>query len=153
MKLTRKSLLRLAIVALAALVIFYFFLLPCVIWGESMAPTFPKRGFTFCWRGKYWFSAPHRGDVVVIKNSGREYYLKRIVALPGETVEFRRGVLYVNGKAQVEPYLRRACTWELSPRKVELKHYYVVGDNRSMPLEEHRFGQVDARRIVGVPLW
>ena len=118
-----------------------------------MAPTVPERGFTFCWRGKYWFSAPRRGDIVVIRNMGKEYYLKRVVALPGETVEFRHGVLYVNGQAQREPYVKMIGNWELPPRRVAENHCYVVGDNRSMPMAEHRFGQVNINRIVGVPLW
>ena len=152
-ELTRGFLIRLSVVAVSAAVVFYFLLIPCVISGESMEPTYKRVGFTFCWRGKYWFSEPQKGDVVIIRYSGKTYYLKRIVALPGDVVAFRRGILYVNGKPQKEPYVRFGSDWDLRPRKVDAGHYYVVGDNRSMPLEQHRFGQVAAGRVKGVPLW
>ena len=152
-KLTRGFLIRLTAVAVTALVVFRYLLIPCVISGASMEPTIKRIGFTFCWRGKYWKSEPRRGDIVVIRYAGNVYYLKRIVALPGEVVAFRRGILYVNGRRQREPYVHFSCDWNLPPRKVGENHYYVVGDNRSMPMEQHRFGQVDAHRIAGAPLW
>ncbi len=144
---------RLAIVALTAMAVFRYLLIPCVISGASMEPTVKSSGFTFCWKGKYLFSRPQRGDIVVIRYAGKIHYLKRIVALPGETVAFRNGILYVNGQLQEEPYVHFGCDWNLRPRRVREGHYYVVGDNRSMTMERHIFGQVDARRIEGTPLW
>ena len=79
--------------------------------------------------------------------------LKRIVALAGETVEFRDGVLYVDGKARSEPYVLYKSSWTLPPREVAPGHVYVVGDNRRMPMEQHKFGQVAVSRIIGRPLW
>lgn len=150
---TRSFFLRTAAVALAAVVVFNFLLIPCVIDGASMIPTYPEHGFTFCWRGRYWFSPLRRGDVVVVRYQGRIFYLKRVVALAGDTVEFRKGQLLVNGKAPPEPYLRYLCDWELPPRTVAPGHCYVVGDNRSQPMDEHRFGSVSLRRVIGAPLF
>lgn len=79
--------------------------------------------------------------------------LKRVVAMEGETVEFRDGKLFVDGKEIDEPYVRYPCNWNLPPRQVEKDSVYVVGDNRSMPLENHVFGQAPIRRIVGGPVW
>ena len=79
--------------------------------------------------------------------------LKRVVAFEGETVEFRNGDLYINGIRIEEPYVKYACDWNLPPRKVKKDHIYVVGDNRSMPIEQHKFGQVAKDRIYGAPLW
>ncbi len=152
-RLNRLFWMRLSIVAGAALVVFGVVLRPCVINGGSMLPTYPEHGFTFCFRPRYWFSNPSRGDVVVIKYHDNYYFLKRIVALPGETVEFRDGVLFVNGQAMEEPYLRYISDWQLPPRKVMPGHYYVVGDNRSQPLRRHRFGQVERSKIYGAPLF
>ena len=150
---TRGFWVRLAVVAALAFFVFGMLLIPCVIDGESMAPTFPAHGFTFCWCGRYWFKKPQRGDIVVVRFHDRVFFLKRIVALPGETVEFRDGVLLIDGKPADEPYLRYICRWELAPRKVAPDHYYVIGDNRSQPIEAHRFGQVSRRRIIGSPLF
>ena len=149
---TRGFFLRMGAVALLAVLVFSFVLIPCFINGESMLPTYPSHGFTFCWRGKYLFSEPRRGDVVIVKYRPRVFFLKRIVALPGDTVEFRRGDLYVNGRKAHEPYLRYLSNWELPPRIVDAGHYYVVGDNRSQPIREHMFGQVLASKILGSPL-
>ena len=150
---TRSFFLRALAVALAAFVVFNWLLIPCVIDGASMIPTYPEHGFTFCWRGRYWFSSPRRGDVVVVRYRDRIFYLKRVVALAGDTVEFRRGRLLVNGQPVREPYLRYLCDWELPPRTVEPGHCYVVGDNRSQPMEAHRFGSVALKRIAGAPLF
>ena len=145
---------RVAVVAISAALFFSFVLMPCRISGGSMMPTYPKHGFTFCNKLRYWFRNPQRGDVVIIHLKDKVYYLKRIVGLPGDTVEFRDGDLYLNGKKQDErKYIRYASDWNLPPRKVEPGHYYVVGDNRSMPIEQHVFGSTRADRIVGSPIW
>jgi len=68
-------------------------------------------------------------------------------------VEFRDGTLYVNGVEQIEPYVQLGCDWNLASRVVEPGHCYVVGDNRSMPMDQHRFGQTAVTRVVGAPLW
>ncbi len=149
---TRGFFLRMGVVAVFAVLVFSFVLIPCFIDGESMLPTYPSHGFTFCWRGKYLFSEPKRGDVVIVKYRPRVFFLKRIVGLPGDTVEFRHGDLYVNGEKADEPYLRYLSDWDLPPRTVEPGHYYVVGDNRSQPIGEHMFGQVLAGKILGSPL-
>lgn len=75
--------------------------------------------------------------------------LKRIVALAGETVEFRGGLLYVDGNLIEEPYVRNRSGWELPPRIVTPGHIYVVGDNRGTAINRHRFGEVNVNRIVG----
>lgn len=152
-KLTRGFFLRAGIVALAAIVIFGFVLRPCFIDGGSMLPNWPEKGFTFCFRWRYLFTKPQRGDVVIVHYSTKVYFLKRVVALPGDTVAFFRGRLFVNGRPVKEPYVKYISTWNLPPRKVEENHYYVVGDNRSQHISEHQFGQVRAFRIIGAPLF
>ena len=152
-KFTRGFFIRMGVVAGTAAVVFGFILIPCYINGESMMPSFPSQGFTLNWRGKYLFAKPQRGDVVIIRYADKVYYLKRIVGLPGDTIEFRRGDLYVNGRRLKEPYVKYICDWELPPRKVRPGHYYVVGDNRSQHISDHKFGQVLEKRIDGAPLW
>ena len=146
---SRGFFIRMGIVAVSAALLFGVFLMPCVIDGESMMPTFPSRGFTFCWTGRYWFSKPRRGDVVIVKYVDKVFFLKRIIGLPGDTVEFRRGVLFLNGKPQREPYVRYISNWTTRPVTVAPGHCFVVGDNRSQPQEEHIFGEVSLKRIAG----
>ena len=150
---TRVFFIRATAVALLALAVFGLLLTPCVIDGASMIPTYPEHGFNFCWRGRYWFSEPRRGDVVILRFHDRVYYLKRVVALAGDKVAFRKGKLFVNGKELEEPYARYFCNWELPEYTVEPGYCYVVGDNRSQPIEQHFFGSVSLKRIVGAPLF
>ena len=144
---------RMGVVALLSVLVFGFVLMPCVIDGESMMPTYPRHGFTFCWKWRYLFDEPEIGDIVILRYADRVYFLKRIIGLPGDTIEFRNGDLYRNGELVHEPYLRYASNWNLPPRKVEPGHYYVVGDNRSQWIDEHMFGQVLKNKSVGSPIW
>jgi signal peptidase I len=90
--------------------------------------------------------------VVVVRFAGSKVMLlKRVVGLEGERVEFRDGKLFVNESPLEEPYVRLPCNWNLSPRKVDNHCVYVVGDNRSMPIEHHYFGQTSVERIMGDP--
>ena len=152
-RLTGKFFIRLGCVALAAWICFGVFLMPCIIDGESMMPTYDRKGFTFCKKWSYWFSAPERGDIVIVEYVDGMYLLKRIVALEGDTVEFRKGTLFVNDVEVDEPYVRYASNWNLPPRTVKAGKCYVIGDNRSQMLSEHIFGQTDITRIKGKPLF
>ena len=98
-------------------------------------------------------SNPKRGDIIIVKYTPKVHLLKRIIGLPGDTVSFRNGVLYLNGKAKKEPYVKNPCDWNLPERTVEPGDIYVIGDNRSMQMRLHTFGAVSQKRIYGVPLW
>jgi len=152
--LTPLFLVRVLLVSLSAYLFFGYLCIPFIIQGISMEPTYSNGGVNFCWRLKYLFSEPKRPDVVAVRFSGNQVMLlKRVVAQEGEQVEFRDGKLLVNGKEIEEPYVRFPCTWNLPSRRVEKDCVYVVGDNRSMPLEGHYFGQTSKIRIMGGPLW
>jgi len=150
----RRSLLRLVLVALAAAVVFTQVLLPLRIQGTNMEPTYRDGAFNFCWRGQYLFAEPARGDVVAIRYAGqRVMMLKRIIALAGDTVEFRNGALWVNNRLVNEPYVRTTSAWQLRPRLVEPGKVYVADDNRAVSLDQQIMGQVERARIVGGVLW
>jgi signal peptidase I len=152
--LTPRFLIRIIAVAISAFLFFSYVFLPLRIKGNSMEPTYRNGGINFCWRLHYLISKPKRYDVVVVRFAGSKVMLlKRVVALEGEQVEFRDGKLLVDGKAIDEPYVRYPCNWNLSPRQVERGCVYMVGDNRSMPIENHYFGQASMKRIIGSPLW
>ena len=152
-ELNRFFLLRILVLILATALLFTQVLIPLRIEGQSMEPTYTN-GFNLCWRGRYLFASPQRGDVVAIRFAGnRVLLLKRIVALAGDTVAFAHGRLVVNGQQVDEPYVRFRSDWNLEPRTVEPGKVYVVGDNRGVPMHRHHFGQVDEQRIVGGLLW
>ena len=153
-KITRQYLLRVVLVALVTFIIFKYVLIPFRIQGESMAPTYVTGSFNFCFTMRYLFSEPAPPDIVTVRMAGRKIMLlKRVVATEGQSVEFREGDLFVDGKKVDEPYVSGKSKWNLAPAVVKPGHVYVVGDNRSMPAESHVFGQTPVERIVGVPLW
>lgn len=148
--LNKRYFIRLTLLGLACYVIFGHLLIPLRIQGMSMEPTYHDRSFAFCWRLQYLFSAPKRFDVVTLRFAGRRVMLlKRIVALEGETVEFRKGLLYVNGNLTSEPYVHHLSDWQLPPRTIAPGHVYVVGDNRGTSMARHQFGEINMKRIVG----
>lgn len=152
--LTPKFLIRAFLVALFAYLFFGHICIPIRIKGYSMEPTYRNGAVNFCWRLRYIFSETKRYDVVAVRFAGNKVMLlKRLVAVEGERVEFRDGKLFVDGKEIDERYVRYPCNWNLPPRRVEKDCVYVVGDNRSMPIENHYFGQAPIKRIIGAPLW
>lgn len=153
-KVTRKFLLRLSIVIFVAYIFFRFVWRPGYIMGRSMYPTYSQKSFNFCWRGAYLFREPARGDIVMAQfGSKKVMLLKRIVAIGGDTVEFRKGKLFLNGKEVKEDYVVLPCSWEMPPRKVSENSFYIIGDNRSMDIHKHMFGAVHRRYILGTPVW
>jgi signal peptidase I len=147
----RRTLRRAVRPALAAALLFGALLRPVVIRGRSMEPTLPDGSVRLATR--WWTDAqrrPARGDVAVIRRAGgRMFYVKRIIALPGETVALNRGTLYINGAVTPEPYLADAGDWSMPEIRLGPDEFFVAGDNRSMPIEDHALGRVERRRLAG----
>ncbi len=148
------TLARLAVLVIGAWAIFSFVLTPPIrVSGISMQPTYHEGQINFLNRLAYLRHDPRRGDVVGIRAKGTEgismLYLKRIVGLPGETVAFQNGMLYVNDAPQDEPYADKSGDWDMSPIKLGYDEYFVTGDNRSMPIELHWHEKVRRQQIVG----
>ena len=78
-------------------------------------------------------------------------YMKRVVGLPGESIAFRDGKLYINDQPIDEPYVKSPrMAWQMPPMHLGPNWYYVVGDNRSMSFEDHYQGKADlVTGIVG----
>ncbi len=153
-RLTPGFLIRVCAIAVLAYLFFGHICLPLRIQGISMEPTYHDGSFNFCWTLRYLFSKPKREDIVAVRLAGKKVMLlKRVVGVEGQQVEFRDGKLFVDEKESNEPYVRGPCSWNLSPREVEKDCVYVIGDNRSMLMRYHDFGQVPIKRIAGAPLW
>lgn len=127
-----------------------FVLLPVRIEGPSMLPTYRSKGVNAVNRLAYLFHEPRRGDIVAIKLAGAHVmYLKRIIALPGETIAFHRGQAVINGEVLEERYVKFPCRWESPPVQMDWNEYYVIGDNRSMEFEGHTKGKAWRSQILG----
>ena len=85
----------------------------------------------------YWFSEPERGDIIVFKapDDPDTPYVKRIIGLPGDTVEIIDGQTYVNGEALEEDYLAEPMEGSFGPYEVPEGAYFVMGDNRNHSLD------------------
>jgi signal peptidase I len=154
----RRTTLRLLVVVAVVVLLRYFVLIPIQVDGPSMLPTYHQGKVDIVNRLAYLWHGPQRGDVVAIRFSGVSrlsgkslMLMKRVVGLPGETVEFVNGRLLINGRPRDEPYLKYPCTWDFRPEHWQLgdDEFYVVGDNRSMPQEDHFKGAAKLDRIVG----
>ena len=153
-KITKHYLLRVAVVAITAFIIFKFVFIPFRIQGESMAPTYVTGSFNFCFALRYAFSKPAPSDVVLVRMAGQNIMLlKRVVATEGQSVEFKEGQLFVDGKKINEPYVSGQSDWNIPLTVVKPGHVYVVGDNRGTPVKGHALGQTSLKRIAGTPLW
>lgn len=145
------TLVRIVILVAVAFLVRAFVLLPVKVEGPSMSPTYPDHTIHIINRLSYLFHEPQRGDVVAIRFLAGEHlmYLKRIVGLPGETVAFHNGQLYINGQPQEEPYVKLPNNWEHEAEPVGPDQYYVVGDNRDMEWGRHEKGRATRDLIVG----
>ena len=149
-RVTRHLVIRIVALVVVALLVFGYVLIPLYLDGKSMEPTLKDGSFRFCWVPSYWRSDPEVGDVVAVRFGGKRRFLaKRIVAREGESVSFVDGKLHVDGVAVTEPYVLLPCDWNLESRVVDPGHFYVIGDNRSVALDQHVFGQVSRGRITG----
>jgi signal peptidase I len=150
-----RTLVRIVVLVVVCFVVFKFVLVPVRVDGGSMLPTYRENGINLVNRLAYLFHEPRRGDVVAISLQAGAHvmYLKRIVGLPGESVAFREGRLFINGKLLDEPYVKLPCYWEHEPEPVGTNQYYVVGDNREMSIGDHTHGRAARDHILGRVLW
>jgi signal peptidase I len=136
-----------------ALVIIVFLYQPVKVEGTSMAPLLSDQERIFINKFVYRFTSIHRGDVVVFwyPLDHSKSFIKRVVGLPGEVVEIRRGVLTVNGEMMAEPYVppQYEDLSDYGPQIVPKDSYFVMGDHRISSNDSRVFGPVAGRFIYG----
>ncbi len=173
------------------LVIRSFLMEPFQIPSESMLPTLQRGDFLLANKYRYglhlpvlgteiWRGAPpERGDVVIFRPpEEKRYFVKRVVGLPGEKLEYRNRILYVDGREMPQKFLaalpphaplyrllqehfddsaHSIRNWLGRSRgfSVEVRpgHYFLMGDNRDNSLDSRSWGQVPEQRVVGKALW
>ncbi|MDO5292084.1 MAG: signal peptidase I [bacterium] len=127
------------------------------MYGESMSPTLAESDSIMVNKLDYRFSSPKRGDVIVFKQSGQEhsyYNVKRVIGLPGETIEIKEGIVYIDGtkyKEIVEVEEISNSGLAATPYKLEDGEYFVLGDNRNGSVDSRfaSFGTVIKDDIIG----
>ena len=97
------------------------------------------------------FHAPQQGDVIVFHepNDPSRDFVKRVIGLPGDTVELRFGIVYVNDLPLDESYLVKRDTSNLAPVFVQQGFYFVLGDNRAVSYDSRELGPIPQENIVG----
>ena len=143
----------LVIVLLVAFSVRLFIFEPVRVSGASMETTLWDGERMFVEKVSLWFTEPERGEIVICRypNDPRNI-VKRIVAMPGETVEIRWGVLYVNGKPLDESaYWEGPIQGNYGPAVVPEGHVFVMGDNRLVSLDSRSagVGPIPFERIIG----
>ena len=152
----------------SALLVRAYVLQQFAVEGTSMLTTLHPSDRVLVNKLSYHLHDPRRGDVVVLKriesNAQERDLIKRVVALPGETIEYRSCQLFINGSLINEPYLdpqivsANRCGADQPPVKIEPKHVFVMGDNRggSLDSRDDSVGQVDYSNLIGrafVVMW
>ena len=126
--------------------------------GSSMEPNLHDGQRLLVNKAVYFFRKPEAGEVIVFQppNNRRTDYIKRIIALPGDTVEVKAGVVYVNGSPLDEPYIKDQPSYTLGPQKIPEDSYFVLGDNRNNSNDSHNGWTVPRQNIVGkawISIW
>jgi signal peptidase I len=136
---------------LIALVINLFLAQATVVQGQSMEPNLHNEERLIVEKVTYQlFHGPRRGDVVVLQPPGQdELLIKRVIALPGETIQVQNGVVYINGEALDEPWVVNGGGPDYPPAVVPPLHIFVMGDNRGHSNDSRSFGPVPIERVIG----
>ena len=129
--------------------------------GNSMQPTLRPKEALFVNALAYKVGRPKRHDIVICHYPGRmmrqlsfipQQFVKRVIGLPGETVELIEGVVYINGEPLDEPYLdpkRNKFKRSRDPITLGEDEYYVMGDNRDNSNDSRRIGPLKRTMIIG----
>lgn len=147
------------VVSLAIVIpIRYFLVQPFYVKGASMEPNFYDNEYLIIDEISYRVREPRRGDIVVFKypNDPSQYFIKRIIGMPGETVEVKDGRvrIYKNGSVvgyylNESQYLSDVQTVADKKFNIGEREYFVLGDNRPASLDSRVFGPIQEKTIIG----
>jgi signal peptidase I len=155
------ELVKIVVISLVIIIpIRYFLIQPFYVKGASMEPNFYDHEYLIVDEISYRFNEPERGDIIVFRypKDPQEYFIKRLIALPGETVQVKDGevIIYndenVQGMILDEFYLPdNLKTYSNTDDKITLgeEEYYMLGDNRNSSKDSRSFGPVNETFITG----
>jgi signal peptidase I len=160
---TARTLLELPVILLISFALVFGFVRPVIaapfyVGSESMVPTLMVWDRVLINKLAYDFAEPKRGDIVLFESpeGGEDPLIKRVVGLPGDTIEVESGTLYVNGEPQREPYVNerfRNAQAPYGPLKVPEGHIFAMGDNRGNSADSRFFGPVPEENLIGEALF
>jgi signal peptidase I len=119
------------------------------VYGSCMEPNLKTGERVLASRVAYLFGSPQRGDVVIFKYpcDPTKNYVKRVVGLPGDTVEIRQGQLLVNGNLLDEPYKLMVAHGDYGPEQVHPGMLFVLGDNRDQSNDSRYWGELPLQNV------
>ncbi len=128
-----------------------FLVQPFYVEGASMEPNFHANEYLIIDEISYRFHNPQRGEVIIFKNprNHREYFIKRIIGLPGESIEVRDGRVFIDNKELSESYIKHFSMDTYSAIKLADDQYFVMGDNRTNSLDSRQIGAIGQDDIIG----
>ncbi|MFH1111497.1 MAG: signal peptidase I [Patescibacteria group bacterium] len=152
------ELIKVVIISLAIILpIRYFLVQPFYVKGASMEPNFYDRDYLIVDEISYRLRSPERGEVVIFRypRDRSQYFIKRIIGLPGEDIIIKNGQVIINGsdgkkKELIEPYVTLSVATsgniDVSLGSTE---YFLLGDNRDASLDSRSFGAVKSSDFIG----
>lgn len=152
------EMLQIALIAIAIIVpVRWLLVQPFIVKGESMEPNFFEDEYLIIDEITFRFRDPERGEIVVFHppNNEGQYYIKRVIGLPGETVKIKDGKVtienkeYPNGMVLTEPYLDDYVTSGNESETLGANQYFLLGDNRDASLDSRAFGPVPLDHVTG----
>jgi signal peptidase I len=119
--------------------------------GHSMMPTLQDNQFLVVNKLGYRLHEPQRGDIIVFRDprDSERKLIKRVIGLPGETVEVQNGQVFVDGQPLDEPYIEALGRYSEPSLTLAEGYYYVLGDNRNNSSDSHNWGTLPGTKIVG----
>lgn len=138
----------------------YFLIQPFYVKGASMEPNFYDHEYLIIDEISYRLGEPERGEIIVFRypKDPQEYFIKRLIGLPGETIQIKNGEIIIfndansEGVILEEPYLEPGTkTYALNEEKISIEEneFFVLGDNRNSSKDSRSFGKVDGSYITG----
>ena len=144
------------IAAVIVIPIRYYLFQPFFVRGESMDPTFKNGDYLIIDEITYRFKEPNRGEVVVFKfpYDNSQKFIKRVIGLPGETVEIKNGEITIYDASGIKSldesdYLSELITAGEMSVTLSKDEYFVLGDNRFFSFDSRRFGPILRSDIIG----
>jgi len=141
------------LIGFALFFLIHFSVQRAVVEGSSMEPGLQNEQVLLISKLSYKFGEPKRGDIIVfppphILNPEKDY-IKRIIGLPGETVEIKNGVVFINDIALDESYITESANGNFARITVPANEYFVLGDNRNNSMDSRSGWTVPYDTIVG----